>query len=300
MTDLPLLSLLDDGPSGLIIAPGASPAPPAEEPDALLPAGDPAALIPVDDASFAASTASAAPFRCDFAGRTCTSRAELAQAMTDAWSEARTVLLTGTLAEQLDATDLPSAVLCRGLTARIAAGDITTDRAVLEAIRALSGQPLMVWCGRRYASAPDLGGSLLQALRGTGVIPAHCDSLMRSGAASLFADEDQRVPLSALEARYAAPDCSGREQTMLMYMVGFLLSGVAAFVLEEETFYTVEQLAGWLESRAKRSSAAFTRACQRLLDEDYLLDPQLEAWLIALGRRQDVSLWRSEIEAGML
>lgn len=297
MTDLPPLPQPDNSPAELIIASDTVLIPPAEAPDTLLPSGDPAALIPLDDALPAAS---AVPFRCEFAGHVCQSRAELALAMADAWDDARTALLTGALAAQLDAFDLPAAAFCRSLTARIAASEITPDRAVLEAVRALSGQPLVVWCGRRYASAPDLGGSLLQALRGTGVIPAHCDSLMRSGAASLFADGSQCAPLAALEARYAAPDCSLREQTLLMYMVGFLLSGVAAFVLEEETFYTVEQFAHWLESRAKRSTVAFTRACHRLLDEDYLLDPQLEAWLIALGRRQDVALWQAEIEAGML
>ena len=298
MTDLPLLPLPDDNPAELIIAPEAGLIPSGEEPDTHLSAGDPASIVPLSDAL---PTAPAdMPFRCEFAGRLCNSRKELALAMADAWDDARTALLTSSLAEQLDAADLPAAAFCRSLTARVAVGEITPDRAVLEAIHTMSGQPLVVWCGRRYASAQDLGGSLLQALRGTGVIPAHCDSLMRSGAASLFADESQRAPLSALEARYAAPDCSPREQTLLMYMVGFLLSGVAAFVLEEETFYTVEQLAGWLEARAKRSAAAFTRACHRLLDEDYLLDPQLEAWLIALGRRQDVALWQAEIEAGML
>lgn len=296
MTDLPLLPQPGDVPAELMIAPGASLIPPVHRPDKLILPDDPAALILADDVLPAAS---AAPFRCEFAGRLCSCRAELAQAMADAWDEARAALLASTLAGQLDASDLPAAALCRSLTARIAAGDITPDRAVLEAIRALSGQPLIIWCSRRYASAQDLGGSVLQALRGTGVIPAHCDSLMRGGAASLFADESQRTALAALESRYAAPDCSGRERTLLMYMVGFLLSGVAAFVLEDETFYTVEQLSEWLESRAKRS-AAFTRVCHRMLDEDYLLDPQLEAWLIALGRRQDVALWQAEIEAGML
>lgn len=297
MTDFPLLPLPGDSPAEMIVAPEASLIPPGEASASHLSAGDPAALVPL---SSALPTASAdMPFRCEFAGRLCSSRKELALAMADAWDDARTALLTSALAEQLDAADLPAAAFCRSLTARIAASEITPDRAVLEAIRALSGQPLVVWCGRRYASAQDLGGSLLQALRGTGVIPAHCDSLMRSGAASLFADESQRAPLSALESRCAAPDCSVREQTLLTYMVGFLLSGVAAFVLEDETFYTVEQLAGWLEARARRS-AAFSRACHRLLDEDFLLDPQLEAWLIALGRRQDVALWQAEIEAGML
>jgi len=240
------------------------------------------------------------PFLIVFADRECHSAAELAQAMADAWDEARRRLISGTLAEALDAVSLPAAAICRAQTAAVASGQITPDRAVLEAIHHLSGNRIVVWQGRRYAHGIDLGSSLLQALRGTGMIPAHCDSLLMSAAASLFAEEAQRPGLAALEARYAAPDCTMREKTCLMYMVGFLLCGTAALVLEGETFYTVEQLASWLEGRAKRSSAAFTRACHRLLDADHLLDPQLEAWLIALGRRQDVALWQAEMDAGIL
>lgn len=297
MTDRPLLPLPDESPAELILPPDARP---ALLPDALSAPALPDCTAGVIPAADALPAQSAASFRCEFAGRVCLSRSDLALAMADAWEDARAAMVNGSLAGQLDRADLPAASLIRSLMARTAAGETTPDRAVLEAVRALSGQPLVVWCGRRYAGTEDLGGSLLQALRGTGVIPTHCDSLLRSGAASLLATPEQHAPLAALEARYAAPDCSAREQTLLMYMVGFLLCGVAAFVLEEETFYTVEQLSAWLDARARRSSTAFSRACHRLLDEDFLLDPQLEAWLIALGRRQDVNLWQSEIDAGML
>ncbi len=280
MTDLPLLPMMnsEDAPSGLILPGEIHPATPGS----------------------ALSADSAPAFCIDFAGCTCLSQYELAMAMADAWDEARTALLTGALAQTLDNVDLIAAAICRDQAANVAAGRFTPDRGVLEAIRRLSGMPLVVWCGRRYASSADLGGSLLQALRGAGVIPAHCDSLLISGAASVFAEEEQRPALEAIEGRYAAPDCMPREKTLLMYMAGYLLTGIAAFVMEGETFYTVEDLSAWLVSRSKRSSAAFTQACHRLLDENHLPDPQLEAWLSAIGRRQDVRRWQEEIDAGML
>lgn len=272
-------------------------------PDAILPipsneANAPDALIPLDAPLPAIDQLP--PFRCVFAEQECFSRYELAMAMAGAWDEARAALVTGRLAALLDETDLVAAAICRDQAASIASGRFTPDRGVLEAILLLSDAPLVVWRGRRYEGAADLGGSLLQALRGTGVIPAHCDSLVMSGAASVFADDAQRPALQAIEARYAAPDCTLREKTLLMYIIGFLLSGVAAFVMEGETFYTVPQLSAWLEARAKRSSAAFTHACHRLLDENHLLDPQLEAWLCAIGCRQEVARWQAEIDEGML
>ena len=298
---------LDDAPEAALIpvdgAPEAAIIPTDAAPEALIIPliDDPeAALIPaegaespMDDAGF--------PTPLTFAGRDCASRHDLAMAMADAWDEARTAIITGELARLLDDIDLIAAAICRDQAANIASGRFTPDRGVLEAIHRLSGEEPVVWRGRRYEGASDLGGSLLQALRGTGVIPAHLDSLLLSGAASVFCgDPSRREGLGAIEARYASPDCQQREKTLLMYMVGYLLSGVAAFVTEGESFYTVEDLAAWLVGRSKRSSAAFTRACHRLLDENHLLDPQLEAWLCAIGHRQDVQKWQAEIDAGML
>lgn len=283
MTDRPLLPSPDD-----------------QSPELLLPDGIDISQSNTMMAAPSPETIPSVPFVFVFAGRECRSMADLAQAMADAWEETRLGLLNGTLAESLDEVSLAAAAICREQTAAIAEGSMTPDRGVLEAIHRLSGEKPVVWHGRRYASAADLGSSLLQALRGTGMIPAHFDSLMLGGAVSVFAEEEQKPGLRGLEARYAAPDCVPREKTCLMYLVGFLLCGTAALVMEEETFYTVAQLAAWLQARAKRSGTAFTRACHRLLDADHLLDPQLEAWLIALGHRQDVTKWQAEMDAGML
>ena len=317
--DLILTDAAEESPAELILPESALPIPTEEPPtdlipndteavpaaDLLLPADGPAeapqaGLILPETALPSAPAEDADAFCVTFAGQECHSLAELASVMVDAWGEARTALLNGTLAEALDGADLAAAAICREQAAAVAAGRFTPDRGLLEAIRRLSGQPLVVWRGRRYASAEDLGGSMLQALRGTGAVPAHVDSLMVSGAAAVFAAPAQKEGLAAIGARCAAPDCSMREKTLLTYMTGYLLSGVAAFVMEGETFYTVEDLGAWLENRCKRSPAAFTRACHRLLDESNQLDPQLEAWLIALGRRQDVAKWQSEMDAGML
>lgn len=283
MTDRPLLPSPDD-----------------QSPELLLPDGIDISQSNTMMAALSPETIPSVPFVFVFAGRECRSMADLAQAMADAWEETRLGLLNGTLAESLDEVSLAAAAICREQTAAIAEGSMTPDRGVLEAIHRLSGEKPVVWHGRRYASAADLGSSLLQALRGTGMIPAHFDSLMLGGAVSVFAEEEHKPGLRGLEARYAAPDCVPREKTCLMYLVGFLLCGTAALVMEEETFYTVAQLAAWLQARAKRSGPAFTRACHRLLDADHLLDPQLEAWLIALGHRQDVAKWQAEMDAGML
>ena len=232
-----------------------------------------------------------------FAGVECRSEAQLAQALADHWEEARRALTDGTLAAQLDSASLAAAAVCRTLAAAVADGTLTPDRAVLELIHRLSGGCPVVWQGRRYADAIDLGASLLQALRGSGAIPAHFSSLLTSGAVALFAPENQRMGLASLAERCAAADCAQRELLCLMFMVGFLLCGVPALVMEGETFYTVAELAQWLEARCRRSSAAFTRACHRLLDADGLLDPQLEAWLIALGHHADVAKWQAESDA---
>lgn len=152
----------------------------------------------------------------------------------------------------------------------------------------------------RREAAIDLGSRILHALRTTGEIPADVEERILAGGISAIAEEGQRAAIAAMEDRYAQENCAGREKALLMYLVGFMLCGVAALIIDGDTFCTVEELAAWLASRCRRSTAAFTRACHRLLDENHLLDPQLEAWLIAQGRRQDVQKWQAEIDAGML
>lgn len=297
MTDLRLLPADEGQEAALILSETAltpvaegdvPPAAPAENAETL-----PAVYAPLS----VPETEVTPGFRVPFAGQEYLNAGALAQALADHWEEARRMLLAGTLAELLDAACLSAAAFCRAQTAAVAAGTITPDRAVLAVIHHLSGSCIVVWQGRRYADAIDLGASLLQALRGSGAIPAHFSSLLTSGAVALFAPETQRMGLASLAERCAAADCTQRELLCLMYLVGYLLCGVPALVMEGETFYTVAELAQWLEARCRRSSAAFTRACHRLLDADGLLDPQLEAWLIALGHHADVAKWQAESDA---
>lgn len=297
MTDLHLLPA-DEGQEAALILSGTALAPVA---DGNVPPAEPvgtAETLPAVYAPLSVPETAAIPgFRVLFAGQEHDSPEALAQALADAWEEARRALLEGVLAELLDGASLTAAAFCRAQTAAVAAGTITPDRAVLAVIHHLSGSCIVVWQGRRYADAIDLGASLLQALRGSGVIPAHFSSLMTSGAVALFAPENQRMGLESLASRCADADCTQRELLCLMYLVGYLLCGVPALVMEGETFFTVAELAQWLEARCRRSSAAFTRACHRLLDADGLLDPQLEAWLIALGHHADVVKWQAESDA---
>lgn len=297
MTDLHLPPAADEQ-AALIVSAENLPAPAADGTLLPPPPQDSAEVLPAVYAPLAVPEEEIIPgFLVIIAGIECRNEAQLAQALADHWEEARRVLPDGSLAAQLDGASLSAAAVCRTLTAAVAAGTLALDRAILEMIHHLSGSCIVVWQGRRYADAIDLGASLLQALRGSGAVPAHFSSLLTSGAVALFAPESQREGLTAMAGRCADPDCQPRELICLMYMVGFLLCGVPALVMEGETFFTVEELARWLEARCRRSSAAFTRACHRLLDVDGLLDPQLEAWLIALGHHQDVVKWQVESDA---
>ena len=43
------------------------------------------------------------------------------------------------------------------------------------------------------------------------------------------------------------------------------------------------------------SYADFERFCHRMIDYNDTLDVQLEAWLIALGKRSELDLWRRQM-----
>ena len=54
----------------------------------------------------------------------------------------------------------------------------------------------------------------------------------------------------------------------------------------------VGELANYMKGLLDSSYEEFEEFCHSLIDYDDTLDVQLEAWLIALGKRKELELWR--------
>ena len=55
------------------------------------------------------------------------------------------------------------------------------------------------------------------------------------------------------------------------------------------------ELANYMRDVLDTSMERFEALCHRLVDYDGNLDLQLEAWLIAIGRQNEIEQWRASI-----
>jgi len=82
---------------------------------------------------------------------------------------------------------------------------------------------------------------------------------------------------------------------MNYYTMAYLVSGQKLFALGEKRLRSVEELRDHMKVLLARSYEALEEFCHSLIDYDDTLDVQLEAWLIALGKRDELEAWRQSL-----
>ena len=87
-----------------------------------------------------------------------------------------------------------------------------------------------------------------------------------------------------------------RGELCARFTAGFVLSGERKLRVDDLEFSCPEELTRLLNSLLKTDVLMFERLITRLIAVDGTLDPQFEAWLISLGRREQVEKWRSTQE----
>ena len=65
--------------------------------------------------------------------------------------------------------------------------------------------------------------------------------------------------------------------------------------IDGRKFRTVEELAGHMRNKLDTSLEAFVRLCHKLVDYDGKLDAQFEAWLINIGKKEELENWRASL-----
>lgn len=84
-----------------------------------------------------------------------------------------------------------------------------------------------------------------------------------------------------------------RAQVFNHFCTGYLLSGQTLFCTNEQQFKTPKDLSAYMEQLLQSSLEELRAFCHSLIQFDDTLDPQLEAWLIVLGKREELQRWRS-------
>lgn len=157
------------------------------------------------------------------------------------------------------------------------------------------------WKDRRFSGLAALGGFILSDARENGTDGGFAGEILSRRLISEYlrlTAADERLIGAARSVEDYAELSRGdmRGELCARFTAGFVLSGERKLRVDDLEFSCPEELTRLLNSLLKTDVLMFERLITRLIAVDGTLDPQFEAWLISLGRREQVEKWRSTQE----
>lgn len=157
------------------------------------------------------------------------------------------------------------------------------------------------WKDRRFSGLAALGGFILNDARENGVSGEFTGEVLSRRLISEYvrlttADERLLEAARSVEdnARLSAGDLRG--ELCARFTAGFALAKERKLHVDDLEFSGTGEITSLLNSLLRTDVLMFERLITRLTGVDGTLDPQFEAWLIALGRRDEVEKWKSSQE----
>ena len=158
------------------------------------------------------------------------------------------------------------------------------------------------WMGRVYESLPALGREMLEKLwRGDRSDFDYWNGILENKLLSGYlrkvgsANADLAAAAEAIESAHVAMCKSERDTLMNYYTAAYLLSGQKLFAVGEKRLKNVSELTAYMKGLLDSSYGEFEDFCHGLIDYNDQLDVQLEAWLIAMGKRNELAAWRNQL-----
>lgn len=159
------------------------------------------------------------------------------------------------------------------------------------------------WMGQTYESLPALGRDMLERLwRNDKSNYSYWDSILGNKLLTNYLskvkskNENLADAASALETAHNVGNRSKRDTIMNYYTMAYLLSGQKLFAIVEKRLKSVSELTAHMKGLLDSSYEEFEDFCHSMIDYDDTLDVQLEAWLIALGKRKELDAWRQGLQ----
>lgn len=160
------------------------------------------------------------------------------------------------------------------------------------------------WMGQIYESLPALGRDMLEKLwKNDKSNYTYWDSVLGNKLLTNYLatvkskNAGLSAAASALETAHGLANRSKRDTLMNYYTMAYLLSGQKLFSIGNKQLKNVSELTAHMKTLLDSSYEEFEDFCHTLIDYDDTLDVQLEAWLIALGKRKELDAWRHSLNA---
>lgn len=238
-----------------------------------------------------------------FMGESYTDPAQLVSAFAKNWEEGKKQLFRGYITSHFRAYNQEIARKCQA--AEEEAGrengrdDIIFWKLLYQINPKLKG---FYWKGRTFESLPAFGRDVLEKLWDRD----HSDfsyyaSILGEKLLSQYVlqaqskNEKLKKAAAAIEDSYELEKTNGTDLLRTYYLMAYTLSGQKLLLLDGEQFRTVGELVGYMRSVLDNSYDRFEALCHRLIDYDGNLDFQLETWLIAIGKQNELDKWRESL-----
>ncbi|MCR5662856.1 MAG: protein kinase [bacterium] len=231
-----------------------------------------------------------------FHGHKYTNRTTLARAMAENWDDGKNQVRRGLVYEFFKSCDPELAGYCLDAKEAIANGK-DDDAAFLEMLMKMTSMPFFCWKGRRFADIEELGKNLLETLwNGNKDELAFFEDIITSDALEVCADKDVQLKeisarLKTMHQEMCVPGSPEHEKEKFFYMMGYMLSGERIFYADGHSFSEADDLLAFISGLYKTNAAEFELYMQNIIRYDNFLSPQLQAWFLALGKRNILDEW---------
>ena len=154
------------------------------------------------------------------------------------------------------------------------------------------------WKDNRYSSLQSFGQEMLTKLRQSDMSDKNLwDEIFANQLLSQYLELHSQ-PKEVVDAvkSLETMNTDRRDGLISYYHTAYFLTGKKELQVEDKKFYTVEELAEHMNSLLDGSIEAFEIFSYKLIDDNNKLNEEFEAWLIALGKRDELNNWKQNLK----
>lgn len=228
-----------------------------------------------------------------------TNMVDLADALASNWNEGKKQLFRGILSGFFKSVDPEIAGFCMDAEDAQAKGG-NADHVFFQTIYKLSPTTrTFYWRENKFESLSELGNSIMSHLRSKdrsnyGLYDEILSRRVISEYITIKDEKNEKLINAArnLEERFINHHSDEHEKELAYYLTGYMLSGQRTFQLNGEKYNSVDELVQALQKLLSSSESDFENFCNQIIDRTGTLSEQFEAWLITLGKHEELQKWR--------
>lgn len=238
-----------------------------------------------------------------FLGESYTDEGMLAAALVQNWEEGKKQLFRGYITAHFKLFDTETAQKCAAAEEAAQRENGRDDIIYWNLLHQIAPKEKgFYWKGYVFESLPAFGRDALDRLWSNdySMFPYYASILsekLLSQYVKLMAPKNETLKkaAAAIEDSYALEITNGTDMRRTYYLMAYTLSGQKLLFLDGQKFRTVGELAAYMKDTLETSRQNFESLCHRMVDYDGNLDFQLETWLIAIGKQNELEKWRTSM-----